>query len=163
MTVQPPASAFRATEDFRALRSQLIDEFARLELAVSLCLCKLGHTIDPRKTTFSHQVTELSTATPSPSLSKGKAAALASLAGDCGPLKRLRTSVVHGVMEVGTLDGQSVALFRNVADIVGGELIYHVLTEAEFRSNIRAVALMTDRVKSSLNSPMPAARIRPAK
>jgi hypothetical protein len=157
MTAQPDASVFRPAEDrgdFCALRSQLVDEFVRLELAVSRCLAGLRIEIDPRKTSFRQQVAALSKAKPCPSLSKDKAAGLATLPQDCERLQRLRASLVHGVMEPCLRNGELAASFRNVADVIGGELVYHVLTTADFRDSIASVRKMTQRVEASLNRPV---------
>jgi hypothetical protein len=158
MTAQSHSSTFRSREEdqgFHVLRSRLVDEFARLELAVNRCLGALGRMPDPRKTSFGQSVTELSKAKRSPLLSKAKASALGTLARDCEPLQRLRASIVHGVMEPGSRSGEAVACFRNIADIVGNEMVCHVLTEAEFRHSIFLVRGMTRRVENSLNHPLP--------
>lgn len=132
----------------------MIDEFARLELAVGLCLVRLDRPSNSRKATFGQRVAELSKAKPSPRLSKAKAEALGTLAPDCEPLQRLRASVVHGVMEPGFRNGEPVAFFRNVADLIGNEAICHVLTHSEFQDSIRAVRAMTHRVETSVNQPV---------
>lgn len=154
MTAQPHAVSFRPgkeTEDFYALRSELIDAFARLELAVTRCLNALGYAPDARKTTLGRRIADLSKAKPSPKLSKINAQALGRLPQDCEPLQRLRGCIVHGVMELGLRDGEPIALFRNVADIVADEPICHVLTPTDFRRRIEAVQAMADRIENSLN------------
>jgi hypothetical protein len=154
MTSQPHPSAFRSAESIESfcdLRSQFIDEFARLELAASLCLEKLGLGTDARKSTFTDRVALLSKAKPSSRLSKENAATLATLGRDCEPHKRLRASVVHSVMEFGTRNDETVALFRNVADIVCGEPVYNVLAASDFRDAIQALKAVRRRVEGSLN------------
>jgi hypothetical protein len=157
MTAQFPSSAFRSGEaDFCTLRSRFIDAFARLELAVRLCLHALDSAASPRKTTFTQCVTELSKTKPSAKLSTGKATSLATLAQDCEPLQRLRASVVQGVMETGLKNGEQIALFRNVADILSNNLICHVLTVSDFRKKIEDLDSMTHRVENSPNRPFSA-------
>jgi hypothetical protein len=154
MTAQPQAASFRPgkeIEDFYALRSELIDAFARLELAVNRCLNTLGYAPDPRKTTLGRRIAELSKAKPSPRLSKINAHALGTLPQDCEPLQRLRGAIVHGAMELGLRVAEPIALFRNVADIVADEPICHVLTRADFRRRIDEVQAMADRIERSLN------------
>ena len=161
MTAQPHASVFRSNEDiedFCTLRSKLIDEFARLELAVNRCLCTLGLMPDARKTTLSYRITELSKAKPSAHISKTRSEALRSLPKRCEKLQRLRASVVHGVMELGSCSGEQIVLFRNVADIIAKEPVGLVLTRTDFQQKIEEVREMACEVERSLNKPITPAR-----
>jgi len=153
MTAQQPATAFRPSADekaFCALRSALIDEFARLEIAVGRCLARLDLGVDARKVCFDQRLTRLSNAKPCPpQLSSARAKALASLAQDCDPLQRIRASVVHSVMGLGTRDGEPVAFFCNVADAVGDDPVSLILTAAGFDECIKALKAMKRRVETA--------------
>lgn len=145
---------------FPALRSDFIDEFVRLEIALGSCLKRLEIKTDPRKIGFGQRLERLSKAKASSKLSGTKAADLPGLCEDCGQLQRLRSSIVHGVMELGRRDSRPVALFRNAADTE--ELVYHVLSAAEFRDAICDLKTMTNRVRNCLNQPFSPPRPKPA-
>ncbi len=133
-------------QDFLRLRSDFIDEFARLEIAVGRCLQRLRISTD-KKDCFDRRVEILSKAKPSPQLSKKSAANLATLAKDCEPFQRTRASLVHAVMGFGRQDEEPVALFRNVADLLSDDHICLVLNLPEFGDRIVDLRALTLRVR----------------
>ena len=168
MTAPFPESVFQCDDrgEFHALRSAFIDEFARLESVVSVGLKKLGLEVDGRKVCFTQRLDRLSKATPGSHLSKQNAAKLAGLCLECEPLKHLRASLVHGVLETGSRGGERVALFRNVADSVRDDPIYHVLSAADFQNAIASLKAIQRRIAAALNPssqprPKPAATAGP--
>lgn len=160
MTVHSPASDFRLASptEFACIRSEFIDEFARLEIAVGCCLQKLELEFDSRKCCFEQLVEKLSKAKPSPRLSKKQAAELAHLPEMCRPLQYLRASVVHGIMEIVNRDNVELALFRNAADVIKDIQICYALTSADFRARIETLAGITRQVRAITSPPSPPQR-----
>ena len=168
MTVQQPSSAFQsdAKTELLRLRSEFIDEFARLETAVGRRLQKVRIPFEVRKYGFDQMVKKLADAKPSPTLSKANAADLRRLQKDCEPLQRLRASIVHGVMEIAkTTDGETLAIFRNAADVIDPTDECYALTRDRLRQHIDDLATIRRRVEgltaSSPPRPKPAAAAGP--
>ena len=147
MTIQQTASAFRsgAHAEFARLRSDFMDGFARLEIAVGCRLKALDIPLERRKCGFDQQIEALAKAKPSPKLSKAEAVGLAGLPQDCEPLQRLRASMAHGVMEVVTGAAEPLAIFRNAVDVIEGLSACEALTRDDFRRYIEALAVLTGR------------------
>ena len=151
MTVQQPASTFRpdAYSEFHRLRSDFMDEFARLEIAVGSRLNALEIPFDARKCGFDRLVGKLEKVTASCKLSKVGAADLRRLPKDCEPLQHLRASLAHGVLEIADTGDGLLAIFRNAADVIDGLSICYALTPADLRRKTSELAALTRRAKET--------------
>lgn len=157
MTAQPSALDFQSIvpTEFSRIRSEFIDEFSRLEIAVGRGLQKLGLEFDPRKCSFDQLVEKLSKAKPSPKLSKKNAAELARLAGVCHPFQNLRASMVHSIMEMVTRDDQALVPFRNVADVLHDMHVCYALTSTDLRGRIESLPEITRQVEKTISPSSP--------
>jgi hypothetical protein len=160
MTIQQPASAFRldAHADFALLRSDFMDEFARLEVAVGRRLRRMDPIIDTRKSCFGQNVDKLARAKPCPGLSTKSAATLATFPQDCEPFQELRASLAHGVLEIATTEDGVLAIFRNAADVIEDAEQCYAFTKAIFQLRIRELATLRKRIEALTPSlqPLPA-------
>lgn len=101
-------------------RSRCIDAFAKLELAVITASHRLGLTLNERAL-IGQRIKKLADAA---TLSKVPQPTRAELQGLCGQseiLLRERTDLVHAEMVVAVLETQSLAIFRNSADLAAGK------------------------------------------
>jgi hypothetical protein len=149
MTVQQSASAFRSDAHgvFDRLRSDFMDEFARLEMSIGRRLKALEIPFDARKCGFDQLVGKLERAKASSKLSKIGAADLKRLPQDCEPLQHLRASMAHGVMEIAMTDEGPLAIFRNAADVIDGSNTCYALTPDDLRRKTSEVAALTKRAR----------------
>jgi hypothetical protein len=163
MTAQTLSSSFPSTVpmEFACLRSEFIDEFARLEIAVGHCLRRLDLQQNLRKCCFDQLVGKLAKAKPGPKLSRKNVAELARLPEACQPFQHLRASIVHGVMTIVSGDGARLALFRNAADVLDNSHACYALSLEDLRNRIHELAAITERVRT-IASPSSPPRPAPA-
>lgn len=167
MTVQPPAAAFRsnARTEFCRLRSDFVDAFVRLEMAVGRCLTRLDIAFDAKKCSFDQRIEKLSKAKPGTKLSRANAARLATLPHECEPFQRLRASMVHGVMTIAMTDDGEVAIFRNAADVIEDSQVCYALSAPDLRQQIAGLDALKATIESltqpSPHPPKPAAKAGP--
>ena len=149
MTVQQPASAFQsdAHGEFVRLRSDFMDEFARLEIAVGRRLKRIHPEFDVRKFCFDRLVEKLAKEKPSHGLATESVATVASLPHDCEPFQQLRASMAHGVLEIATTNDGILAIFQNAADVIEGSDACYALTPAAFNRQIGRLAALRMRIE----------------
>lgn len=99
---------------FAVARSQCMDAFARLELAVGHAALRLGLTRN--KDCLGRRVASLGKAVPSSALSKANHAKLPDWIRETETLVEIRATLVHAVMQIGLFGGSKRAVFANVAD-----------------------------------------------
>lgn len=129
------------------MRSDFMDEFARLEIAVGLRLKYIDAALDVRKVCFDQLVEKLANAKQGHRLSKKSVTDLAGLALDCEPFQHLRASMAHGVMEMAATAEGVLAIFRNAADVIGRSDTCYALTPAALQRHIDDLAAITRRIE----------------
>lgn len=164
MTAQPHQLDFETTQIamFALARSNWLDRFSRLEVAVMRCVDRFCVEPSPRGMPLSQRLTMLSALTASPTCPKDKIEKLQKLVNECIRLLPLRATIVHSEMKIGSCDGKPAALFRNGTDVAGNLPIYVIMTEHDFLADRRSLQSLTDRLSNLLVSPSGPPRPKPA-
>ena len=147
MTVELHRSVFVAdsTNLLAAARSNWLDAFGNLEIAVIRCARRNGAKPHPKGTAFKQRLTELASLKPSPTLSKKNLANLQTLIQECLIFLPLRATIVHSSMQVGQKMGIDVALFQNAVDAADDTPCYVVLNEVDLTRGQNALNRLTQR------------------
>lgn len=147
--IAPPAPCVSSAERGHILRSQLLDAFARVELAVA-ALSASADIVVSSTAAFSQRIS---------ALKKGKdafhrPAAIDNLVIEAGEASKLRSTVVHAEMCIAEHRQETIFIFRNVADLTHAR----TLTEADFKSETSKLRNLANRVSQQrLKAPAPAA------
>ena len=134
MTAQPPASQFdsNGAAIFACARSDWLDDFSQLELAVRKCEERFNPARFPRGTPLSQRLPALAALKPSSSCSNDTLERLQKAVRACEAFLPLRASIVHSTLKTGKRGKSKVAIFQNSCDAVHGVPLYAVMTEEDF-------------------------------
>jgi hypothetical protein len=161
MSYLPPADQFQDTafEEFAVARSEWLNTFSDLEVAILCCTSRIGLICDARKTPLAVRLGNLKNAPASPRLSKASTDELKTLASSCEKLLTIRAAIVHSRMRYGTSDGTPAAFFQNALDAAEYQPVYTVLKLEDFERMRRDLAQLASRFDTV--SPNPSAPPRP--
>ena len=144
MTVQPDPIAFQIQPDhlFAGERSDWLDCFSRLEVAVLRCEVVFTPAVSPSTKPLGQRLTALKGVSASPRVSNDTLKALRERVRECEELLPLRASIVHAVMQTGRLGDNEVAFFQNSLDAARGSTTYLVLKQEDFIQSRHAMDLL---------------------
>ncbi|HQV02747.1 MULTISPECIES: hypothetical protein [unclassified Novosphingobium] len=134
------------TEAYAKVRSQCVDSFARLELSI-ITLCGRTELKFASRALVGQRVKKLREPGTIELFDKNDQAATARLLEKAESLLRERTDIVHAEMLIAHTDGETMAIFRNSADLVDGR------PEARIYSlkSLRALADDVSNVAGEIN------------
>jgi hypothetical protein len=159
MSYLPPTDQFQdaTSEKFAVTRSEWLDAFSELEVAILRCASRIGLNCDAKKTPLAVRLGNLRDAPASPRLSKSSANELKSLASACEKLLAIRAAIVHSKMRCGTYEGTPAAFFQNVLDAAESQPFHTVLKLDDFermRSDLIRFAGRFDAITLNPSEPL---------
>jgi hypothetical protein len=117
--------------DFRLLRNEYLDLLADLETELfrvgKKAQCSLSETAS-----LHQRLESLGKAKPSPQLSTSNATKLKEMVAGIDGHLRIRNSIVHSVMTVGSNGASDAAIFQNATDRSAGHPFFLILTVRDF-------------------------------
>ena len=126
--------------DLALARSEFIDAYNAADAAVRAVLTALGS--EPKQL-LCHNIDQLSKLPAAPNYSKERRSKIAASLAELRQLQSVRCDLVHGQMEILTIDGAAHALFANVQkqSIVGRAGLLLTLVEMQAsRDKLRRIA-----------------------
>ena len=138
----------RQSDDFARQRSRYVDIFSETELRLSQLYIKLG--LKKHDGSFGQKVGELSALKPSPGLSKATASQIRSICADLSRHVKMRNSLVHATMSIGSKSNEDVAFFQTTSDAATDNPIYFVMSFDDFAAAIEALDDLTDRLQATV-------------
>jgi hypothetical protein len=145
MTAHPDHAAFKLQPKqlFARERSDWLDSFSQLEIAVLHCETILRAPAGPGGKPLSQRLTALKAVVPSPRCSNATLKELRKLVQECEALLPLRASIVHAVMQTGRLGDRDIALFQNSVDAARDFSTYLVMKQEDFVCSREALDRLT--------------------
>jgi len=150
MTAQAPRRDFDADLAimFATARSEWLDAFSRLEIAVLKCSERRGLAPAARGTPLRQRIAELRSIKASPDCARAIVDKLGKVTGSIEKLLPLRATIVHSALLTGKRDGTPVALFQNVLDAASGTPTYLVTTLEDLDRGRKQLAELTASLDS---------------